>query len=218
MITVWVIEDKAESRQTLSFIIEGTSDLRLGKSFENCEDAIDVIKQYKGRAKPEFWPDVILLDVNLPGINGLEGIAILKSSIPNAQIIMLTVRDDADTIYQALKEGASGYLVKGTDIEDIISAIREGAKGGMLIPSPVARKMLHFFQKNTVSVSQYGLTEREIDVLKQMTEGLSQKEIATALYITSSTVNSHIQNVYKKLHVNCAPAAVAKAIREGLIM
>lgn len=216
-ISVWVIEDRADARQTLSIIINGTSDLRLGKAFESCEEAFEVINQYKDRAKPGFWPDVILLDVNLPGITGLDGIEILKVVVPNAQIIMLTVRDDADTIYQAMKSGASGYLVKGTDIEDIISAIRETAKGGMLIPAPVARKMLHLFQQKNSSTAKHGVSSRETEVLELMTEGLTQKEIAEKLFITSSTVNSHIQNIYEKLHVNSAPAAVAKAMRLGLI-
>lgn len=215
-ITVWVIEDDLQYRQTLAYLLDHTSDLRCGQTFEACEEALDLLDAYEGRAKPEWWPDVVLLDVNLPGLSGIEGLGRLKAHLPKTQILMLTIRDDADTIYEALRAGASGYLVKNAGVDQIIAAVREASQGGTLMTAPVARKVLSFFQQQTAMPPDYGLTEREKDVLREMTEGRTQKEIADKLFISPHTVNTHIQHIYKKLHVHSGVEAVAKAIRERL--
>jgi DNA-binding NarL/FixJ family response regulator len=129
---------------------------------------------------------------------------------------MLTIRDDAETIYAALRAGASGYLIKNDQVDQIVAAIREAAQGGTLMPAPVARKVLGFFQQQE-SKPDYGLTEREMEVLQEMTEGYVQKEIADRLFISPSTVNTHIQHIYEKLHVHSGIEAVAKALRERLV-
>lgn len=216
-ITVWIVEDDGEFRKTLTFLLDNTSGMACGHVFGSCEEALDLLDEFSGRARPWDLPDVLLLDINLPGLSGLEGIGRLKTLLPGTGIVMLTIRDDADTIYEAFRAGASGYLLKNAGVDQIISAVREAHQGGTLMPAPVARKVLAFFQQQGAAVPDYGLTDREKDVLREMTEGRAQKEIADRLYVSPSTVNSHIQHIYEKLHVHSGIEAVAKALRERLV-
>jgi DNA-binding NarL/FixJ family response regulator len=159
---------------------------------------------------------VILLDIKLPGLSGIDAIQHLKSRVPETHIIMLTIIDKPETIYAALRAGASGYLLKNSPLTQITAAVREASRGGMLMPSGVAEKVLSFFAQ-THTTSDYRLTPREKEVLEQMVLGHSQKEIADQLFISSHTVNCHIQKIYDKLHVHSGVEAVSKALRERLI-
>ena len=157
------------------------------------------------------------MDINLPRLDGIACTARIKAQWPDVPVLMLTIRDDADTIFEAFRAGASGYLLKNAPIEKIIAAIREALEGGMLMPAPVARKVMGFFEAKAPAAPSYGLSEREREVLEQMVAGCTQKEISARLYISPSTVNNHIQRIYQKLHVHSSSAAVAKALRERLI-
>jgi DNA-binding NarL/FixJ family response regulator len=159
---------------------------------------------------------VLLLDVNLPGMSGLDGLGALKARLPAARVVMLTIRDDAETIYAALGAGASGYLLKNADPDQLAAAVEAARNGGMLMPGPVARKVLAAFEGPTPT-PDYGLTDRERDVLREMVQGHTQKEIAERLFVSPSTVNTHVQHIYEKLHVHSGSAAVAKAVRERLV-
>ncbi len=216
---VWIIEDDHDLRSTLKKLLDSWSTLQCPMDFESCEAALELIDSYKNRARPFAKPEVIILDVNLPGMSGIDGIDELKQRFPESQIIMHTIRDDTNTIYSAFQSGASGYLVKDSSIDQIIEAVQQASQGGMIMPKPVASKVLSYFRKDEEPVQDFGLSLRELEVLEKMADpvGLTQKQIAEQLYIAPATVNTHIQHIFAKLHVRCASAAVATAIRKRLI-
>ena len=207
---VWVIEDDDAFRDVLAAVVGYTSGMRCGGAFASVEDAL------AWRGDPANGPRVILLDVNLPGMTGIEGLSALKARHPAARVVMLTIHDDAETIFSALRAGASGYLVKNAGVDQVVAAVREAAAGGMLMPAPVAREVLALFQQ-PANARDYGLTDRERDVLQEMVRGRTQKEIGEALFVSPHTVNTHVQHIYEKLHVHSSSAAVAKALRERLV-
>ena len=211
-ITVWIVEDDEQYRQPLAFLLNHSADMRCAKTFVDCEAAL---KQAKN-LKEQDVPDIILLDINLPGLSGIEGIGQLKALLPQVGIVMLTIIDDADTIFEALRAGASGYLLKNASVDQITTAIREARQGGTLMPAPVASKVFSFFTQPPPQ-TDYGLTSREKEVLQEMSQGYTKSEIAERLYVSRHTVNAHIRNIYEKLHVHSGIEAVAKAIRERLI-
>lgn len=214
LIRVWLVEDEAHYRQTFSYLVDQTAGMRCVQTYADGEA---VLARLEGMNTEASSPDVVLMDINLPGINGIECVSLVKARLPETQIVMLTIHDEEDTIFEAFRAGASGYLLKNAPLDVILAAIREASRGGVLIPPQVARKVLHFFTREIPTPSNYDLTERERDVLQKMVEGLSQKEIAAQLFVSPSTVNSHIQHIYEKLHVHSSSAAVAKAIRERLV-
>ena len=216
---VWIIEDDDAFRDTIAQVLDYTLGLRCAGAHGSVEEALaaaDVVR----RSGPGAMPRVVLLDVNLPGQSGIEGIGALKAALPDARIVMLTIRDDAETVYAALGAGASGFMLKSSGVDQLVVGVREAAAGGMLMPAPVARRVLAAFQERADrarTADTYGLTPREREVLAEMVEGHTQKEIAVRLEVSAHTVNSHVQNIYEKLHVNSGNAAVAKALRERLI-
>lgn len=207
-LTVWIVEDDAGYRDALTAALAPS----VAQAFESVEDAA----AWGAVARADTTPDVVLLDVNLPGASGIEGLATLKATLPSARFVMLTIRDDAETVYAALRAGASGYLLKSAGADAILAAVEAARDGGMLMPPPVARLVLALFAPEPVS-PDYRLSPRERDVLGAMAEGLTQKDIATRLGLKPNTVNTHVQNMYTKLHVRSASAAVAKALRERLL-
>ncbi|MEL6615201.1 MAG: response regulator transcription factor [Bacteroidota bacterium] len=219
---VWIVEDDADYREAVSELLgdHGAAVEAFG-SVEAALARADVFASGGGpsarAAAPEAgWPEVVLLDVNLPGLSGIEGVAEIKARIPATAIVMLTIRDDDKTIYAALGAGASGYLLKSAAPEEILGALREARTGGMLMQRQVARLVLAAFEART-PVPDYGLTRRETDVLREMVGGHTQPQIADRLFVSLSTVNSHVQSVYRKLHVHNGSAAVSKAVRERLV-
>lgn len=214
-ITVWIIEDDSAYRDTIALLLDGSPGLTCSHGFASIEEALFTIRAYRRRLSSPADPDVLLLDVNLPGMDGLNGLRVLKENLPTTKIVMLTIRDDAGSIYKAFREGASGYLLKNATVNQIRTAIQEAQQGGILMPSPVARMVLRYFEDG--ETPDYGLTQREQEVLGEMTNGYSQKEIATRLFVSRHTVNTHIQHIYAKLHVRSGIEAVAKALREGLV-
>lgn len=212
-IGVWLVEDEVRYRDLLAYLIDHTTGLRCIGQFDRGETALEALPA-AGRAGA---PAVVLMDVNLPGMGGIACTARMKARRPDLPIVMLTIRDDADTIFEAFRAGASGYLVKDAPVDQITAAIREAHAGGVLMPAPVARKVLAFLSHPPPEVVDYGLSEREKDVLDLMVEGCRQKEIAERLFISPATVSTHVQHIYEKLHVRSSSAAVAKAVRERLV-
>ena len=215
-IQVWIIEDDASFRDTLQVLLERTSGLAFGHGFESVEEMLAWTDAGAAPAQDEDRPDVLLLDVNLPGMTGIQGIGDLKARLPDTQIVMLTIRDESSSIFEAFQQGASGYLLKNAPVDRIVAAVREAHKGGMIMPPAVARTVLGFFQQQAPT-RDYGLTDRERDVLREMVNGRTQKEISEALFVSPSTVSTHVQHIYAKLHVHSGTEAVAKAVRERLV-
>ncbi|MEM1094580.1 MAG: response regulator transcription factor [Bacteroidota bacterium] len=214
--TVWIVEDDDRLRETLVYLLDHTTAIACPQAFSSCEEALDMIRAYQARQRQWARPDVLLLDINLPGRSGLDALPQFKALLPDLQIVMLTIRDETDTIFTAFRAGASGYLLKNASVDQIIAAIREARNGGTLMPAPVAKKVLAFFHGQGAA-PDYGLSKREKEVLAEMTEGYTQKQIANRLFISANTVNTHIQHIYEKLHVHSGIEAVAKALRERLV-
>lgn len=208
-VRVWIVEDDVDFRDAFEDVVG--PQVSLEGVFGSVEAAIARLD-----VAPEAAPDVMMLDVNLPGLTGIEGLGALKSRAPATFVVMLTIRDDAATISQALGAGASGYVLKGATPDLLLAAIDQASRGGMLMEPAVARAVLSQFEARPPT-PDYGLTERERDVLREMVEGGTQREIADRLFVSPSTVNTHVQHLYEKLHVHSGSAAVAKAIRERLL-
>lgn len=211
VINVWLIEDNSTFRRTVARIIDRIEGMACPLSFSACEEAIQTLQ--KGQR-----PDVILLDIGLPGMSGLEGIQAIKELAPNTHMIILTVFDDQEKVFKAICAGASGYLLKTSPAEAITDGIRDVMNGGAPMNGRIARMVLAMFSKMAPPLSNdYGLTERERQILNLMVEGLIKKEIADKLDVSFHTVDTHLRNIYTKLQVNTQTGAVAKALREGLI-
>jgi len=211
---VWLVEDDADYRAAVEELVR--ANVHSVETFGSVEAVLARVAGI-GAGTPEGgWPEVVLLDVNLPGVTGIEGLAELKARLPGSVVVMLTIRDDADTIYAALGAGASGYLLKSASPDELLGAIREARAGGMLMQRQVARLVLASFEARRPA-PDYGLTKRETEVLAEMVEGHTQPQIADRLFVSLSTVNSHVQSIYAKLHVHNGSAAVAKAVRERLV-
>ncbi len=208
---IWLIEDHADSRRVLSRVLNRSATLTCPCAFGSCEEALAALK-----SKPP--PDVILLDIGLPGMNGIEGIPRIKALAPATHILILTVFDDQEKVFDAICAGASGYLLKNTDEEAIASAVREVLEGGSPINPRVARLVLNMFASRAApSKHEYGLSSREREVLELMVQGLIKKEIADKLSLSYHTVDHHLRSIYGKLQVHTRGGAVAKAVAEGIL-
>jgi len=209
-ISVLLIEDNVNFRNTLTGLINQNESMVCDHSFESCEEALVILEE--GLA-----PDIVLLDIGLPGMSGIEGISFIKALSPSSQIIIITIYDDNENIIRAIGQGASGYLLKSAPAEDIIQSINDVVDGGAPINPQIAKKMLTMFNKISLPPKNYGLTEREKELLKILTEGFTKKQIAAKLFISYHTVDTHLKNIYAKLHVQTRSGVVAKAIQEKLI-
>lgn len=203
MITITIIEDNAAFRQALETIINDQEDFVLASSFDSAEKALPSIQ-----AKPV---DIVITDISLPGMRGIELIVQLKQKLPQTQFMVCTIHDDDDTVFEALKCGASGYLVKEPiTVEEIIKAIRDLYNGGSPMSPFIARKVISSFQKPMLTDESSLLSSREKEVLELLSKGLLYKEIAERLGITHETVKKHLKNIYQKLHVQNKIEAVNK--------
>jgi DNA-binding NarL/FixJ family response regulator len=208
MIHVWTVEDNVSFRDAVIQEINGSEGMHCDGAFGSCEALLEGLE----KSQP---PEVILLDIRLPGLSGLEAISAVKARTPSTHVLMLTTFDDQDRIFRALSAGASGYLLK-TSSSDISDSIREAVGGGAPLSPPIARSVLNLFARLGPAPADYHLTPRERSILELMVEGLIKKEIAERLQLSYHTVDGHLRKIYQKLHVNNASAAVAKAVRELL--
>ncbi|HSU57608.1 MAG TPA: response regulator transcription factor [Candidatus Dormibacteraeota bacterium] len=208
-ISVWLVEDNHTFRRTVARLLNQVPGLVCSQDFSNSEDALESLEN-------GALPDVVLVDVELPGMDGIQAVRRMKSMSPATRIIMLTVFDDHDKIFKAICSGASGYLLKTAPVETVIDSIREVYSGGAPMTPRVARSVLDMFGKFMVPQHDYGLTAREQKILELMTQGLIKKEIADRLSVSYHTVDTHLRNIYAKLHVNTRSGAVAKALKERL--
>lgn len=199
MITVCIIDDDVGLRQKTFEAIERTPGFARGGEYGSCEEALRGIAANK--------PDVILLDVGLPGIRGTEGAKIIKHQWPEIEIIMVTVHPEDDTLFQCLRNGASGYLLKGHPLGDITKAIQEVVDGGAPMSMEIARKVADSFRSQPAVEP---LTRRENEVLTRLWQGQSYKTIAEELFVSRETVKFHIKNIYRKLNVSNRVQAILK--------
>jgi len=212
-ITVWLIEDSEVFRKGVRKVIDRLGGMHCGRDFASAEDGIKALAS-------EPPPGVILLDVQLPGVDGISALGEIKRLAPDARVMILTVFDDADKIFRAVCAGATGYILKTSGMEEIGEAIRQVARGGAVMTPTVAKKVLDAFSSMETGrgrCADYGLTAREQEILRLLADGLLKKEIADQLGISVHTASTHLRKVYEKLHVNTNTGAVAKALREGII-
>jgi len=202
-VTVSIVEDDAQARKILAGWIGRASGFRLAGDWGDAESALKLL--------PEKKPDVVLMDINLPGMSGVEAVRRLKPALPATQFVMLTVYEDADHIYNALSAGASGYLLKQTPREELLSALGDVHRGGSPMTSNIARKVVQCFRHTPARAPQgEALSPREQEVLELLARGYLYKEIAERLNISVPTVNTYIRRMYEKLHVRSRSQAVAK--------
>jgi DNA-binding NarL/FixJ family response regulator len=209
---IWVVEDHAPFRRTLGKVLNAEQDMHCSREFDSCELALHALDKEKAHV-----PDVILLDVGLPGMSGLEGIRHFRERLPKVQVIILTVFEDDEKIFQAICAGASGYLLKTAGANAIVQAIHDALSGGSPMNPRIARRVLEMFSKLAPKKSDYGLSEREQEILQHMVKGLIKKEIAGRLQLSVHTVDTYLRRIYEKLAVNTRTGAVAKALKEGLV-
>lgn len=210
---IWLVEDNAVFATGVRRVIDALDGMTCTGSFRSVEEAFAQLAAGDS-------PEVILLDVQLPGMDGITALATLKEKAPLARIIILTVFDDVDKIFRAVCAGASGYVLKSSGIDQIGEAIRQVMDGGAPMTPGVARKVLEEFaaiNPGPGAPNDYNLTPRECEILRLMADGLVKKEIGETLGISTNTVSTHMQRVYDKLHVKTNTGAVAKALRERLI-
>jgi DNA-binding NarL/FixJ family response regulator len=210
MKTIWIIEDHAAFRRTLIRVLNAEGDLQCARDFDSCEKTLAALAQDEA-------PDLILLDVGLPGMSGLEGIRLIKERSPKALVVILTVFEDDDKVFSAICAGAAGYLLKTSSAAEITQAVRDALAGGSPMTSRIARRVLDMFSKLAPKQSDYGLSDREKEILQLMVTGLIKKEIADRLTLSIHTVDTYLRRIYEKLEVNTRTGAVAKALKEGLV-
>ncbi len=208
-ISVVIVEDDKFIREGIAELLKSTPGFKLNAVFENCEAALKEIKK--------FLPDVILMDISMPGMNGIECVKKITEKNPQVKIIMLTVYEEEQKIFDSLRAGASGYILKRSSLQEILSSIKEVVSGGGPMSPVIANKVLNYFNKSGKKSEEINLTTRETEILKELIEGHSYKKISELLFISLDTVRSHIKSVYQKLHVNSKSEAVAKALKDNLL-
>lgn len=209
MIKVLLYDDSNQFREAIAMLLGGSEGFEVVGSFNNCETAAADISVLE--------PDVILMDIDMPGATGIDGVKMIREKNDRVKIIMLTVFDNNQNIYDAIRFGANGYVLKKSAPNAIIDAIKDVFEGGAPMNSSIATQVLQMFAGMSPTTQNYGLSEKEKAVLKSLVDGNSYKMVAAALHISIDTVRTHIRNIYEKLQVNSKSAAVAKALKDGII-
>lgn len=209
-VKVAIVEDHHTFRQCLEFLLNNTNGYRCVGSFRTMEDALQRIE--------DDLPDVVLLDIGLPGMSGIEGVKLLKARHPEMLVLMNTVFEDDGRIFEALCAGASGYLLKKMPPGQILDSVKQAAAGGAPMSPEVARRVIEVFRELRLNEkAEYDLTPHEVRLLQLVAEGHSYKSAAAQLKVTAKTVSFHLQKVYTKLQVHSKSEAVSKALRGHLI-
>ena len=202
-ISVSIVEDNAKLLKALSILIGSAPDLRVQSLHADAEDALEKL--------PSAPPDIVLMDINLPGMSGIDCVAALSQRLPQVRIVMLTAFENSDDIFASLSAGAHGYLLKSTEPAQLLDSIREVAAGGSPMSSSVARKIVEFFRLKPAKPEAASLiSPREEEVLKLLADGCPYKEIADTMKVSMGTVGTYIERIYKKLHVHSRTEAVLK--------
>jgi DNA-binding NarL/FixJ family response regulator len=199
---VGIVEDVEQLRVEFVHLVSGASDMTCVGAFPNAEAAL--------AALPALSADAVLMDVNLPGMNGIECVRRLIKQAPQTHVVMLTAFDDTDSIFESLQAGATGYVLKRAPVDQILGAVREACSGGAPMSGSIARKVVQFFNRRGRAPEIEALSERELSVLTALSKGQQYKEIADTLAISINTVRKHIKSIYEKLQVNSRADAVKK--------
>ena len=207
-IRVAVVEDQLVTREGLSLLIGGSPGFSICGQYDSMERAIEAI--------PASRPDVLLADIGLPGMSGIEGVRRIHELMPQLSILMLTVHEDSDSVFSAVCAGACGYLLKETPPARLLESIRELYEGGAPMSPGIARKVVLVFQKTAAAKDDMELSARQLEILRMLAEGHSYKACAAALDVGLDTVRSHVRKIYERLHVHSRSEAVWKALQGGL--
>lgn len=211
MIKISIFDDSRDRLESLQFLFSKHDELECLGAFLNCDGMVEHLTSCK--------PDIILMDIKMPGMNGIDATRLARKIHPDIKIIIQTVYSDDDNIFNSLKAGAQGYVLKNVPIEKIIQSIEDVYQGGAVMTPSIAFKVTHYFNEQQLKKEQppvnYRLTIREQEVLKLLTEGLSYKMIAAQLGISYFTVNSHIQKIYEKLQINSVGEAISLALKNN---
>lgn len=210
MTKLLIYEDNPQLREGLTMLINGSEGFEVLAAFKNCNNVTEEVTAWK--------PDVILMDIDMPGINGIEGLKKIRQVNDDVKILMLTVFDDNKNVFQAISSGANGYVLKKTPPTKLLEYIKEAQSGGAPMTASIATQVLKMFSSmNNERGEDYNLSDREKQVLQFLVEGYSYKMIANEMFIAIDTVRSHIKKIYEKLHVNSKSEAVAKAFKDKLV-
>lgn len=211
MIRIAIFDDHHERREALKLLISLQEGMSCVGDYDDCTDLVDNL-----RPNP---PDVVLMDIHMPGIDGIDGVKLLRRYYPNAYVIMQTVFEDDEKIFNCLLAGAHGYLLKKAPNEKIVEAIREVMDGGAPMSPSIARRVLNHFNDKSARPKEeiYDLSKREAGILSLLVKGYSHKMAAAELNLSIFTINNHVKNIYQKLHVHSVSEAVATAIRNNIV-
>ncbi len=207
---VWIVEDNTEYRQTVQELVETADGLTAPRAFGSGEELFEFLNH-------GFAPAAMLVDIGLPGMSGIEIVRRVSQFAPATQMVMLTIHEDNDRIFEAICAGACGYLLKTATPEAIIGSLREALGGGAPMTPQIARRVLNLFTQIRAPRWDYELTDRERDVLRALVEGGTKKEMGKSLFVSEHTIDSHLRSIYQKLHVHSRTEAVVKALTEKLV-
>lgn len=210
MITALVLyEDNTRLRQSLEMLLDEASGYKVTGSFSDCDNVIEDVKNCN--------PEMVIMDIDMPGIGGIEGVKRIKQNYPEVKVVMHTVFDDDNRIFESICAGADGYLLKNTAPLKLIQMLEDLMQGGAAMSPFVAQRVFQYFRQNNKVNDEFHLTAREKEILELLVKGNSYKMIADKTAISIDTVKKHLQNIYHKLHVNCGTEAVAKALQHKII-
>ncbi len=206
---ILIFEDNSGMREGLTWLVQNEAEFKLLGAFADAKSIQNIIEEYT--------PDVVLMDIQMPGLTGIEALKIIKDTRPKTHVIILTSFEGEDDIFNAIRCGASGYLLKTNVSKYLVDAIKEVLEGGSPLSAKIARKVIHYFEElQQPTANDYKLTPREKEILNLLIDGDSAKAIAKKNFNSEMTVKNHIRNIYEKLEVHCRAEAVAKAFREKL--
>lgn len=204
-----IFEDNTRLRQSLELLLNDEHHFNVAAAFPDCDRADKLAEKYNA--------DLVVMDIDMPGIGGVEGVRRIKNSNPDVKVVMHTMYDDDSRIFDSICAGADGYLLKNTSPVQLVNALHEVMNGGAPMSPFVAQKIFQHFRQVKTDSEQFNLTTREIEILELLVKGNSYKMIAGKCSVSIDTVKKHLQNIYHKLHVNCGTEAVAKAIRHKIV-
>lgn len=207
--TLVIYEDNTRLRQSLELLLNEASGYKVTGSFGDCDNAIPDMEQCN--------PELVIMDIDMPGIGGIEGVRRIKQKFPDIKVVMHTVFDDDNRIFESICAGADGYLLKNTPPLKLIQTLEELLQGGAAMSPFVAQKVFQFFRSSNTVKEEFHLTSREKEILELLVKGNSYKMIADKSGISIDTAKKHLQNIYHKLHVNCGTEAVAKALQHKIV-